>query len=68
MFLSYGEVSSMSIKILFSYSIQITKYNVIFLMLRILKKDPYHNSCLPVHIACLVELKKTNGKFTILLQ
>lgn len=30
---------------------------------RILKKDPYHNSCLPVHIACLVELKKTNALF-----
>ncbi|EFN62536.1 Cell division cycle protein 16-like protein [Camponotus floridanus] len=29
----------------------------------ILKKDPYHNSCLPVHIACLVELKKTNALF-----
>lgn len=43
--------------------IPVTKCNVIFLMLRILKKDPYHNSCLPVHIACLVELKKTNGKF-----
>lgn len=30
---------------------------------KILKKDPYHNSCLPVHIACLVELKKTNTLF-----
>ncbi|XP_012220370.1 cell division cycle protein 16 homolog [Linepithema humile] len=30
---------------------------------KILKKDPYHNSCLPVHIACLVELKKTNALF-----
>ncbi|XP_066594170.1 cell division cycle protein 16 homolog [Prorops nasuta] len=30
---------------------------------RILKKDPYHSSCLPVHIACLVELKKTNALF-----
>ncbi|XP_033226801.1 cell division cycle protein 16 homolog isoform X2 [Belonocnema kinseyi] len=29
----------------------------------ILKKDPYHNGCLPVHIACLVELKKTNALF-----
>ncbi|XP_053593265.1 cell division cycle protein 16 homolog [Microplitis demolitor] len=29
----------------------------------ILKKDPYHNCCLPVHIACLVELKKTNALF-----
>lgn len=33
-----------------------------FFNFRILKKDPYHNSCLPVHIACLVELKKTNCK------
>ncbi|XP_011872087.1 PREDICTED: cell division cycle protein 16 homolog [Vollenhovia emeryi] len=30
---------------------------------KILKKDPYHNSCLPVHIACLVELKKTTALF-----
>ncbi|XP_012271394.1 cell division cycle protein 16 homolog [Orussus abietinus] len=30
---------------------------------RILKKDPYHSTCLPVHIACLVELKKTNALF-----
>ncbi|XP_032686384.1 cell division cycle protein 16 homolog [Odontomachus brunneus] len=30
---------------------------------KILRKDPYHNSCLPVHIACLVELKKTNALF-----
>ncbi|KAL0122000.1 hypothetical protein PUN28_007059 [Cardiocondyla obscurior] len=30
---------------------------------KILKKDPYHNACLPVHIACLVELKKTNALF-----
>lgn len=30
---------------------------------RILKKDPYHSSCLPVHIACLVELRKTNALF-----
>ncbi|KAG8037704.1 hypothetical protein G9C98_005915 [Cotesia typhae] len=29
----------------------------------ILKKDPYHSCCLPVHIACLVELKKTNALF-----
>lgn len=29
----------------------------------ILKKDPYHSSCLPVHIACLVELRKTNALF-----
>ncbi|XP_015514715.2 cell division cycle protein 16 homolog [Neodiprion lecontei] len=30
---------------------------------RILKKDPYHSTCLPVHIACLVELKKSNALF-----
>ncbi|XP_047361479.1 cell division cycle protein 16 homolog isoform X1 [Vespa velutina] len=30
---------------------------------RILNKDPYHTACLPVHIACLVELKKTNALF-----
>ncbi|XP_076672851.1 cell division cycle protein 16 [Andrena cerasifolii] len=39
-------------------------YHKCFLLTeRILKKDPYHNSCLPVHIACLVELKKTNALF-----
>lgn len=53
----------MTFLMLLSYLV--TKCNIIFLMLRILKKDPYHNSCLPVHIACLVELKKTNGKFTL---
>ncbi|XP_063235320.1 cell division cycle protein 16 homolog [Bacillus rossius redtenbacheri] len=25
----------------------------------VLKKDPYHSECLPVHIGCLVELKKS---------
>ncbi|KAJ8669052.1 hypothetical protein QAD02_000311 [Eretmocerus hayati] len=29
----------------------------------ILKSDPYHSGCLPLHIACLVELKKTNDLF-----
>ncbi|PSN43921.1 Cell division cycle protein 16 [Blattella germanica] len=29
----------------------------------VLKKDPYHSSCLPVHISCLVELKKVNKLF-----
>lgn len=29
----------------------------------VLKKDPYHTTCLPVHIGCLVELKKTNKLF-----
>lgn len=29
----------------------------------VLKKDPYHTDCLPVHIACLVELKESNSKF-----
>ncbi|GLG97739.1 Cell division cycle protein 16, partial [Gryllus bimaculatus] len=29
----------------------------------VLKKDPYHSSCLPVHIGCLVELKKANKLF-----
>lgn len=36
--------------------------SLIHFVCRILKKDPYHSACLPVHIACLVELKKTNGK------
>ncbi|XP_066994017.2 cell division cycle protein 16 homolog isoform X2 [Anabrus simplex] len=29
----------------------------------VLKKDPYHSSCLPVHIGCLVELKRSNQLF-----
>lgn len=29
----------------------------------VLKKDPYHSDCLPVHIASLVELKESQSKF-----
>ena len=29
----------------------------------ILHSDPYHEACLPIHITCLVELKKTNELF-----
>lgn len=29
----------------------------------VLDKDPYHYVCLPVHIACQVEIKDTNGLF-----
>lgn len=36
---------------------------VFVLCYSVLKKDPYHSSCLPVHISCLVELKKVNSKF-----
>lgn len=32
----------------------------------VLKKDPYHTDCLPVHIACLVELKESNSEFFFL--
>lgn len=28
----------------------------------ILKKDPYHNDCLPIHISCQVELNYSNSK------
>lgn len=31
----------------------------------ILKEDPYHYDCLPIHIACEVELKQSNSKFII---
>ncbi|KAF5295106.1 hypothetical protein FQA39_LY13257 [Lamprigera yunnana] len=31
----------------------------------ILKKDPYHTSCLPIHISCQVELKQSNKLFTL---
>jgi anaphase-promoting complex subunit 6 len=29
---------------------------------KVMKKDPFHDGCLPIHISCLVELKKSNGK------
>ncbi|CAI6347241.1 unnamed protein product [Macrosiphum euphorbiae] len=29
----------------------------------VLKQDPYHPECLPIHIACLVELEKSNDLF-----
>lgn len=29
----------------------------------VLKQDPYHPECLPIHIACLVELEKSNGMY-----
>lgn len=28
----------------------------------ILKQDPYHTACLPIHISCQVELNKSNSK------
>lgn len=28
----------------------------------ILKQDPYHTSCLPIHISCQVELNESNSK------
>ncbi|ROT71193.1 putative cell division cycle protein 16-like [Penaeus vannamei] len=27
----------------------------------VLKKDPYHTECLPIHVSCLVELKQSNS-------
>lgn len=30
---------------------------------KVLKKDPYHTSCLPIHISCQVELKQSNSMF-----
>ncbi|XP_030754617.1 cell division cycle protein 16 homolog isoform X2 [Sitophilus oryzae] len=32
---------------------------------QILKKDPYHDGCLPLHISCLVELKQSNKLFSL---
>ncbi|CAL4061020.1 unnamed protein product, partial [Meganyctiphanes norvegica] len=32
---------------------------------KVLKKDPYHTECLPVHISCLVELKQSNTLFLL---
>ncbi|KAF7278115.1 cell division cycle protein 16 [Rhynchophorus ferrugineus] len=31
----------------------------------ILKADPYHDGCLPLHISCLVELKQSNKLFLL---
>ncbi|KAK5637885.1 hypothetical protein RI129_000202 [Pyrocoelia pectoralis] len=31
----------------------------------ILKEDPYHAACLPIHISCMVELKQSNKLFTL---
>ncbi|KAG8274601.1 anaphase promoting complex subunit cdc16, partial [Homalodisca vitripennis] len=31
----------------------------------ILKKDPYHTTCLPIHISCLVELKDVTKLFSL---
>lgn len=31
----------------------------------ILKQDPYHSGCLPIHISCQVELKNANKLFTL---
>eukprot|EP00039_Didymoeca_costata_P027951 m.19549 g.19549 ORF g.19549 m.19549 type:complete len:533 (+) comp6609_c0_seq1:98-1696(+) len=30
---------------------------------KVLDTDPYHHSCLPIHLACLVELNDVNGLF-----
>lgn len=29
---------------------------------KVLKQDPYHLACLPIHISCQVELKESNSK------
>lgn len=34
----------------------------------ILREDPYHSGCLPVHISCQVELKQSNSKYQVLSQ
>ncbi|XP_076067974.1 cell division cycle protein 16 [Oratosquilla oratoria] len=31
----------------------------------VLKTDPYHTECLPIHIACLVEMKQSNTLFLL---
>ncbi|RWS15248.1 cell division cycle protein 16-like isoform X1 [Dinothrombium tinctorium] len=35
------------------------------LKLRVLEKDIYHTECLPIHLSCLMELKKTNVLFDL---
>uniref|UniRef100_A0A2P2I516 Cell division cycle protein 16 homolog n=2 Tax=Hirondellea gigas TaxID=1518452 RepID=A0A2P2I516_9CRUS len=32
---------------------------------RVLEQDPYHTECLPIHIACLIELKQSNALFLL---
>ncbi|XP_048517340.1 cell division cycle protein 16 homolog [Dendroctonus ponderosae] len=39
--------------------------NCVALTESILKKDPYHDGCLPIHISCLVELKQTTNLFSL---
>merc|ERR1712223_532998 len=31
----------------------------------VMRKDPFHASCLPIHISCLVELRKSNDLFLL---
>ena len=32
---------------------------------QVLEKDPFHSACLPLHISCMVELKKSNDLFLL---
>lgn len=52
-------VTAMAERHFYNYS-----YSLSFKMTSaVLRSDPYHESCLPIHITCLVELKKTNELF-----
>lgn len=35
---------------------------------QILKRDPYHDGCLPIYISCLVELKRSTSKFILFIK
>jgi len=32
---------------------------------KVMKKDPFHEGCLPIHISCLIELRKPNDLFLL---
>ncbi len=40
----------------------------VLLNYRVIKDDPYHVGCLPVFVACLVEMKKATGNLYDFLQ
>ena len=61
--LSGRELLFLYICILYAYAhTNISTVYILSFLFRVLKKDPYHTECLPIHISCLVELKESNSK------
>lgn len=48
-----------------SYYYQCDYYQCIKLTTQVLNRDVFHTECLPIHISCLMELKKTNQLFDL---